>query len=321
MDRILIIQTAFLGDVILATPVVAELKRLFPEATIDFLLKKGNESLLENNPSVNEVITFDKGNGKTRAIYQLIKRFRKTKYDLVINLHRFGSSGMITGFSGAKLKYGFDKNPYAFLFSKKFTHSIGDGTHEVTRNLSLIKEFGAKELVRPELFPSNDASKKVAKYISQDYVCLAPASVWFTKQLPKKKWIELVEKIDKKVYLLGGPADEAFCESIKLSCEDKEVVNLCGELSLLESAALMKGAKMNYVNDSGPLHLASATNAPVTAFFCSTIPDFGFGPLSEDSAILEVKNLSCRPCGLHGHKECPKSHFDCGNKMDLSSIS
>ena len=99
------------------------------------------------------------------------------------------------------------------------------------------------------------------------------------------------------------------------------VSNLAGELSYLESCALMKGAKMNYVNDSGPLHMASAVNAPVTTFFCSTVPSFGFGPLSDQSTIIEVsEQLPCRPCGLHGHKSCPKKHFKCGNDIEMPII-
>jgi heptosyltransferase-2 len=95
---------------------------------------------------------------------------------------------------------------------------------------------------------------------------------------------------------------------------------LAGKLTLLQSAALMRDSKMNYVNDSGPLHFASALNAPVTAFFCSTTPEFGFGPLSDLSEIIEVKNLACKPCGLHGHKECPQGHFNCGNLINLTNI-
>jgi len=91
VKKILIIQTAFLGDVILATPVISELKRLFPSSEIDILVRKGNESLLANNLKINSVFTFDKKNGKIKAIISLIKKFRKEQYDLVINLHRFGS--------------------------------------------------------------------------------------------------------------------------------------------------------------------------------------------------------------------------------------
>ena len=319
MKRILIIQTAFLGDVILATPVVSELKRKFPNASIDFLVKKGNESLLNGNPKINEVITFDKSSGKWKSIIRLTKEFRATRYDLVINLHRFASSGIMAGFSKGKQRYGFKKNPFSFMYTKSFKHSIGDGTHEVQRNLKLVAEFGCEPLIRPELFPTQKDNDKIEVLVRDEYYCLAPASVWFTKQLPKEKWIELIEKIgkEKTVYLLGGKDDTELCASIQLKSGSSNLKNLSGELSLLQSAALIKKATRTYVNDSGPLHLASAVNAPVTAFFCSTVPSFGFGPLSDDSEIKEVKNLSCRPCGLHGYKACPQNHFDCGNKIEL----
>lgn len=322
MKRILIIQTAFLGDVILATPVVSELNRIFPDSKIDFLVKKGNESLLTGNPKLNEVITFDKSSGKWKSIFKLIKQFRSKNYDLVINLHRFASSGMITGLSKGKKRYGFKKNPFSFMYTKTFEHSIGDGTHEVERNLKLISEFGCKSILRPELFPSEDETKAIQDYIKDKFYCLAPASVWFTKQLPKEKWLELVHKIgkDKTVYLLGGKDDFELCESIVKESNSNKTVNLSGKLNLLQSAALIQKSTRTFVNDSGPLHLASAVNAPVTAFFCSTVPNFGFGPLSDDSEINEVKDLDCRPCGLHGYKACPKGHFDCGKKLVIDNV-
>lgn len=320
MKRILVIQTAFLGDVILATPVVSELNRIFPSASIDMLVKKGNESLLTNNPHINQVLILDKQNGKLSAIRSLLKKVRNEKYDLVINLHRFGSSGLIAGLSGAKKKYGFNKNPFSFLYSKSFKHEIGDGTHEVERNLSIIKEFGAVSKQRPELFPDYSAFQKISPYQSEIYFCMAPASVWFTKQLPIEKWIEMVKKksIEGQIILLGGPSDDQLCQNILDRSGIENGINLSGKLSLLESAALMSKAKMNFVNDSGPLHLASAMNAPVTAFFCSTIPEFGFGPLSDISIIRETsEKLPCRPCGLHGHSACPKGHFKCGNNIEI----
>ncbi len=318
MNRILIIQTAFLGDVILATPVVSELKRLFPESEIDILVKKGNESLLANNPKLNKVITFNKSNGKYKTMRSIIRQIRKSNYDLVINLHRFASSGIIAARSRGKLKYGFKKNPFSFLYSKSFSHEIGDGTHEVERNLSIIKEFGASNLVRPELFPASSDFKAVSPYQVEEYICMAPASVWYTKQLPIEKWNELVLKNEnRRIYLLGGPGDKELCATIKREHSHVNIMNLAGDLSLLQSAALMKGAVHNYVNDSGPLHLASSMNAAVTAFFCSTTPDFGFGPLSDNSTIKQVENLECRPCGLHGYKKCPKGHFKCGNEISI----
>lgn len=320
MNNILIIQTAFIGDVILATPVISELKRIFPNSKIDFLLKKGTEFILENNPNCNEVLIFDKKAGKFKEIKRLLKIIRSNQYDLVVNLHRFGSSGVLAGLSKAKLIYGFDKHPYSFLFSKKFKHEIGSGKHEVERNLELIKEFGAKSILRPELYPSKIAFDNVLQYKTKNYYCIAPASVWFTKQMPFHKWIELIKKYQShgNIYILGGKEDYTLGEKLIVESGAESIYNLAGKLSITESAALMKDAKMNFVNDSGPLHIASAMNANVTSVFCSTTPEFGFGPLSDNSKIIEVQNLSCKPCGLHGHKSCPKEHFKCGNELDLN---
>ncbi len=316
MQKFLIIQTAFLGDVILATPVCNELKRLFPHAQIDFLVRKGNEGIISNHPSINTIYTFNKKEGKLKEIKRLLKEIRAQKYDFAINLHRFGSSGFITWRSGAKYKIGFDKNPFSFCYSTKIKHEIGTGKHEVERNLSLIKHLGAVDLARPTIFPTDVNQVKIEQYVTSDFYVCAPASVWFTKQLPEHKWVELIERLKQtgKVYLVGGPADKPLCDRIASAAALTTDQVLAGQLSLLDSAALFAQAKRCYVNDSGPLHIASAVNAPTTAFFCATVPNFGFGPLADDAEIAEtLENLDCRPCGLHGGKECPKGHFKCGD--------
>lgn len=323
MNKFLIIQTAFLGDVILATSIVEKLHQALPDSKIDFLLRKGNESLLKNHPIINEVIVWNKHDKKYDSLKRITKQVHQQKYDVVINLQRFASSGLITAFSGAKLKIGFAKNPLSFSFIQKFPHNIGDGTHEIERNHQLIKAFTDNTPAMPRLYPSNNDYLTVEDYKKQKYVCMAPTSVWFTKQLPKEKWAELINAISDKyqIYLLGSPTDAVACEEIKTLANNKQVVNLAGKLSLLASAALMQNAQMNYVNDSAPLHIASAMNAPTTAFFCSTTPDFGFGPLVKNANIVEVKEkLNCRPCGLHGKKVCPEGHFKCGYAIAIDNI-
>jgi len=320
VKRFLIIQTAFIGDVILATAVVEKLNQFYPESKIDFLLRKGNETLLENHPFINEVLIWDKNNKKYDNLRGITKSVKKANYFAVINLQRFASSGLITAFSGAKHKIGFKKNPLSFSFTETFPHNIGDGTHEVERNQQLIVKLTDKETAFPKLYPSKKDYNTVEIYKVKNYVCIAPTSVWYTKQLPKEQWVKVINKVSDQynIYLLGGPSDKDSCEEIKQLSKNKNVINLCGKLSFLESAALMQTAKLNHVNDSAPLHIASAMNAPVTAYFCSTIPAFGFGPLGDNSKIIEIKEkLSCRPCGLHGKRECPEGHFDCGYKMDL----
>ena len=250
------------------------------------------------------------------------------RYDRVINLHRFFSSGLITVFSGAKEKIGFKKNPFSFFFTKKYDHEIGNGMHEVQRNQLLIASFTDSAAAKPKLYPSHHDELVVQKEMAgaslfKKIYCIAPASVWFTKQFPKEKWIELIHGLQKEsvIFLLGAPADFELNESIKAAAADHNVLNAAGKFSLLQTAALMSKATMNFVNDSAPLHLASAVNAPVSAVFCSTVPAFGFGPLSDQSFIIQTKiNLDCRPCGLHGFHTCPLGHFKCAWTIDVNEM-
>lgn len=322
-NKILIIQTAFIGDVILATPLIKKLHQYFPQAEIDFLVRKGNEGLLKGHPLLNELLIWDKKKNKYNTLLKLISRIRKNRYDLLINVQRFATTGILTALSNANYKVGFDKNPLSFLYHKKFPHPIDHATHEVERNLSLISEFTDKELIRPELFPSQDDFKTVAPYKHVPYICIAPASVWFTKQYPAEKWIDLIKSLafEGQILLLGAPSDLESCENIKKRSKRSNVINLAGKLSLLQSAALMKDAILNYVNDSAPLHLASAVNAHTCAVFCSTVPSFGFYPLADFSKIVEIKEpLSCRPCGLHGYRSCPLGHFNCAHHIENSQL-
>ena len=312
--RFLIVQTAFIGDVILATSLVEKLHFHFPDATIDFLLRKGNEGLLKNNPHLNDVLIWDKKNGKYRDLLRLIRLIRSRRYDKVINLQRFGATGLLTALSGAEETIGFEKNPFSRFFTYRIEHRIAPDIHEINRNTELVSWFTNHTALKPRLYPSPGDFERVKPYQTKPYICLAPTSVWFTKQYPEEKWMDFLRQlpVSLTVYLLGAPSDSEAVERIRQGVASERVVNLSGKLSFLESAALMKGAQMNYVNDSAPLHLATAVNAPTTAIFCSTIPQFGFGPLADDSHQIEIEEiLDCRPCGLHGRKKCPLGHFQC----------
>lgn len=325
MKRILIIQTAYIGDVILATPLIENLRKHHENASIDFLLRKGNEALLAAHPFINEILIWNKKKDKQKGLWKLATLIRKKKYDVIINLQRFLSSGLMVAFSGAEKLIGFDKNPLSFMYSNKLPHVIGEKTdngyvHETQRNLSLLKPLGIDNTndYRPVLYPSKVDREKVAIYKKEPYICIAPTSVWFTKQFHSDGWISFLKKLDfnGNIYLLGAPTDYESCKKILSESGKSNIFNLTGKLNLLQSAALMENAIVSFVNDSAPMHLASSVNAPVCAVYCSTIPGFGFGPLSEFSKVVEVnEDLSCRPCGLHGYKSCPQNHFNCAKKI------
>ncbi len=351
--KILLIQTAFIGDVILATSLIESVYKKYPFAKIDFLLRKGNENLLQEHPLLNEVLIWDKKN-KYKSLFKLLKKVRSSSYDAVLNLQRFGATGLLTAFSNAKIKAGFKKNPFSFAFTHTYEHVITtdiDSPHEIERNSKVLESIGINvinEISKPKLYPSKNDKEKVKEFITTNFICIAPTSVWFTKQFPLHKWIDFIEKLllnrennkilpqNFTIYLLGAPSDSENCQKIIDTIETKlkevnqnnlkfkvefRIENLAGKLSLMQSAALMEHSKLVLANDSAPLHLASSVNAPICAVFCSTVPAFGFTPLSDKSFIIETeKKLDCRPCGLHGYKACPKGHFECAEAIQTEQI-
>ena len=319
MKKFLVIQTAFLGDAVLATALLEKLHTFFPDAAIDLVVRKGNDGLFDGHPFLRKLFVWEKRTDKTRNLFKLIGELREERYDHVINCQRFFSTGLMAALARGGEKIGYDKNPLSFLFSRKVNHVIGDGRHEVDRLNALIEHMTDKSRPLPKLYPTEKDRPQAV--VSGRYVCIAPTSVWFTKQWPQAKWTELIRSLpsDVKVFLLGAPGDAEACARIAKHAGRGEV--LAGKLSLLGTAHLMEGAVMNYVNDSAPLHIASAMNAPVTVVFCSTVPAFGFGPLRANGRVVETtEKLDCRPCGLHGYKSCPKGHFKCANSITATDV-
>lgn len=317
--RFLIVQTAFIGDVILMTALLEQLHAALPGALLDVLVRRGNESLLAGHPFLNEVLTWNKKEGmlaKYQGLWRILALVRDRQYDVILNAQRFGATGLLTALSRAKQTIGFAKNPFSRFFTHRVDHRYAPDIHEVDRNAGLLYPLGIYGLrTGPKLYPSVADYAAAHAYQNKPYVCIAPTTVWFTKQYPAERWAELIRALSANltVYLLGAPTDSPLCETIRsLSGREGRVVNLAGSMNLMRSAALHEGALMNYVNDSAALHLCSAMNAPTTAIFCSTAPEFGFGPLAEGSRVVQTPEpLECKPCGIHGRAKCPLDHFRC----------
>ena len=323
--NILIIQTAFIGDTILASHFARAVKDQYPDSKIHFFLRKGNESVIQGLPTIEKTWIWDKQGGKTRNLMKLIGELRKIDFDMVFNLHRHFNSGLVSAMMKSPFKAGFRQNPLSLFYTHKVDHKIPDprGWHEVQRNLELLPDFKIgdnSKNYKPELPLGQKNFDKVSQYITDNYFVIAPASVWFTKAWSEHKYRELTSELVKlgKVYFIGAPSDKELCDRIRKDLPETE--NLCGALSLLDSAALMKKARRVFVNDSAPLHLASCVNAKTTAIFCSTIPGFGYSPLADDSVVVDAGEMECRPCGLHGHKECPLGHFKCSEEIDVKKV-
>jgi len=355
VKRCLLIQTAALGDVVLLTSILEKLHRFHPEAALDLLVRKGCEGLFDGHPFVHQLYVWDKRKHKTRALFGLLREIRQTRYDHVINAQRYLSTGLLTVFSNAAEKVGYDRNPLSRLFTRRVWHVIPDPRalrrrermvsaarradrperaragpgepHEVDRLNGLIEHLTDGTRPMPRLYPTDRDRAVAARLRTQHagraggYVCLAPGSAWPTKAWPAEKWVGLARLVpaDQHIFLIGGPEDTGLCGRVSEAAGRGTV--LAGTLSLLSTAELMAGAAMNYVNDSVALHLASAMQAPVSAVFCSTVPAFGFGPLHENGRIRQTAEaLSCRPCGLHGRRTCPRGDFRCAVSIAVEEV-
>lgn len=330
---ILILQTAFIGDTILASHFARAVKDQYPNSSIHFFLRKGNESVIQGLTSIDKVWIWDKQGGKTKNLIKLILEMRKIRFDMVFNLHRHFNSGFVSALMKSQLKIGFQQNPLSFFYTHKVNHLIPHKTmsgvwHEVQRNLQLLQRaeptlqiVDNSKNYKPELPLQEKHFAKVAPHVHGDYFVVAPASIWFTKAWSEHKYRELTVELAKqgKVFFIGAGTDKELCDRIRGGIANTE--NLCGQLNLLDSAALMIKAKRVFVNDSAPLHLASCVNARTTAIFCSTVSEFGYTPLADDSVVVDVgTSLSCRPCGLHGYKACPLTHFKCSDDIEIKRV-
>lgn len=331
VKKILVFQTAFIGDVVLALPIVQALKLQYPDSEIDFVCIPSTSELLNNNPYINEKIIFDKrGTHKgIKGMMKLAKYLKVKKYDLVISPHRSVRTSIIIKFAKPRRSIGFNISGFSFLYNDKVEYLQYD--HEIIRNLSLLKPMNIfiDDIIKPDLFPGNKESKKIDEVFVENgltyldkIVAIAPASVWFTKQYPKEKFLKIIQKLsgdDIKVVLIGGEKDIELKNYFN-SNKSEMVLNMIGELSLLESAELLSRCTVLLTNDSAPLHIANSMGTLTIALFGATIPQFGFYPYGERDFIFETNGLKCRPCSIHGGDKCPVKTFDCMNEIDEMKV-
>ena len=325
--RILVIQTAFLGDVVLTTPFLQALRAEFPEAKIDFLATPAAIELLEPNPWKLKLISYDK-RGKDRGFFcflRLIFKIRKEKYERIYCLHRSFRSGLICFYSGAPFVIGFQEAPGHWAYHRKIPRQ--KYLYEAEKNLALLQDRQDDETnfsPYPQLFSSQEdmaeAKKILATLNDQSFVAISPSSVWPTKRWPAERFADLALALWNEhavpIVILSGknPDDVKISAEIAnvLQLKNVNCLNLAGKTKLGVLKTVIGCAKVLIANDSAPLHIAIAMNVPVLGVFGPTTKELGFFPLApDDKALVAEINLPCRPCGLHGHKRCPLGHFRC----------
>ena len=325
--KILIVQTAFIGDVILATPLAEAAHQVFPGCAVDFMAIPAAASLLEKNNFIRRVVIFDK-RGEQRglvALWKLAQALRQERYDLALVPHRSLRSALLVRLARISERIGFDRGAGAWFFTRRVPYQQ---KHEVERNLDLLRVFN-KTLATPspKVFWDKTDEQVVEQIyngapLGQWFCALAPGSVWATKRWPAEHFIALAQKLIKEtgafIFLIGGGSDIALCAQIAEAL-DKNRFNTAGRISLPQSAALLDRCDILISNDSAPTHLGVATRCKVITIFGPTVPVFGFAPFGDGHVVIE-KNLSCRPCSSHGGDRCPIGTHACMREIAAEEV-
>lgn len=316
MPRILVVRFSSIGDIVLTTPVIRCLK-LQLNAEIHFLTKENYAGILSHNPYLSKVFSIRKKVDEVKA------QLQAEKYDYIVDLHKNLRSFQVR--LALKAKYlTFDKTNLEKWLLVNFKIDKMPGLHITDRYLATVESLGVQNDNRGLDYFIPPATLPPSEMPSGPFIVFAIGAAHATKRLPFDKILNICNKLDHPVLLLGGPGEKETGERIALSCK-KDIINLCGKISLHQSALITREAALVITHDTGMMHIAAALKKPTISVWGNTVPAFGMTPCLPDERILnkivEVENLSCRPCSKIGHKDCPKGHFKCMKDIDETKIT
>ena len=322
----LVVQTSFLGDVVLTTPLIAELAR---RGEVDVLATRPGAEILSNNPAIRSTIVYEK-RGADRGLAgfaRIARRLRNTPYDVAYMAQGSLRSAALALTAGIRHRVGFDTSAGRALYTERVRYQ--PDRHHVERLLSLAFSDCADpfqpDQVRPRLYPGDDERRVVAKLlesagIGEGFVALAPGSAWGTKRWPFYPELATLVAENFPVVVVGGNGDVEAGEIILAQLPEGRGLNAAGRLSLLASAEIIGRAGVLVGNDSAPQHLASAMGTRTVTLYGPTAPSFGFGPLAPGSETVGVNGLACRPCDRHGPARCPLGHWRCMRELSSRQV-
>ncbi|HEY4130742.1 MAG TPA: lipopolysaccharide heptosyltransferase II [Gemmatimonadaceae bacterium] len=327
MTASLVIQTSFLGDMVLTTPLIAYLAS---RGVVDVVCTPAAAALLANNPDVRETIVYDK-RGSDRGVSGFLKlasRLRAKRYDAAYHAQGSARSGSLSLAAGIRDRVGFATSAGKLFYTTRVAPI--ENVHHAARLLALgtrdpLRDV-PREKLRPRLYPGEAERAAVDALLGdqraggQPFIALAPGSVWATKRWPYYAELASLLNARGRIVVIGGEADRALAAEI-LEAVGGDGIDATGRLSLLASAEMIGRAALLVTNDSAPLHLASAMNTPTVAVFGPTVPEFGFGPLAERAVVAGDTTLACRPCDKHGPQRCPLGHWRCMREITAPAVA
>ena len=323
-ERALVVQTSFIGDTVLTTPLIA---RLAERSLVDVVVTPASAPLLANNPAVRELIVYDK-RGTDRGVggfVRLGRRLRQRRYATAYFAQGSMRSGALGIAAGISSRVGFETSAGKLLYTKRVPYF--ENEHHASRLLRLAGgDESSASPPQPRLYPGEAERAAVDRLLrdsgwsGEPLIALAPGSVWATKRWPYYSELAGEGELNARIAIIGSTADAELAAAIERVAGSR-TIDATGKLSLLASAELIGRATVLVTNDSAPLHLASAMGTPTVAVFGPTVLEFGFGPLAARSIVLGVTSLACRPCDRHGPQRCPLGHWRCMREITPRQVA
>ena len=322
----LVVQTSFIGDVVLTTPLIATLAAHGP---VDIVATRLGASVLAGNPCVRRLVVYDKrGKDKGPAgVLRTARAVRASDHDATAYLAQ-GSirSAFLARVAGYKQRIGFDTSAGRLLYTRRIPFNRAQHHAERLLRLALGPDGDVpRDMLRPRLYPSDADRAAVDELLGtvpnadRPLLALAPGSVWATKRWPYYAELAAALRSTHRSVIVGSRDDAPLAAEI-VRATGGDAMDASGRLTLLGSAELIGRCAVIVTNDSAPLHLASAMNTPTIAVFGPTVPAFGFGPLADASVTAEHRSLHCRPCHPHGPMVCPLGHWRCMRDLSLETV-
>lgn len=331
MKKILIIRFSSIGDIVLTTPVIRCVKQQVPGAEVHFCTKAAFRNIIASNPYVDKVFTLE------NSLSALLAQLKAEKYDLVLDLHHNLRTRILKARLGVPVR-SFNKLNFRKWLLVKLKIDKMPVVHIVDRYLATAASLGVQndgqglDYFIPEK-DEVDVNNLPATH-QNGYYAIAIGAQHYTKRLPIDRLIELCEKINAPLILLGGKEDEAvglliekyfttepFMGQHKSSAAHQtQIYNACGKYNLNGSASLVRQARAVFSHDTGLMHIAAAFKKKIYSIWGNTVPAFGMYPYTPDFEVLEVKNLYCRPCSKIGYSACPEKHFRCMRELAFDFV-
>ena len=302
------------GDVLLTSPLLKLIKEREPESAIHFVVKSQYADLVRSNPNVTE-LHIVQDHADFHQLENLRRQLIVEKFSITLDLHNnFRSIYLRRGTAPTISVVKKDILRRAILVNSRL--NLFTSPQPVALKYARAFDKSIKSVPRPEIYFPDPLLKKVDAIwesfgrAKSPSLFLCPGARHFTKRWPVQYWKELGKKMSgrNRVALLGGIEDVEACREIQ---SGTDIVNFCGQLSLLESSAMLRHASLVVTNDSYLMHAANALGVRTVAIFGSSVKEFGFFPYEVEHRILEVNGLTCRPCSHIGLDACPKRHFRC----------